>query len=537
MTEHDIQLPPTPVEAYEQRRRQWFWFAVVVVLLLLGLWVYNRLFVEHPVDYADDAEHFKYGSIGSDVDGGIPYAIWRALPLICSRHLPDPEAFAALPVAEQHGLGGYRQFGFLTEPGRERPVGFSQRRVVVDRVGLNCAVCHVSTVRGADNDPPRRLMLGMPANTVNLQGYFQFLFDCAADGDFTTERVMAAVEAVADPGWLEGWLLRRAVAPLRETLLTRRQQLAFMNEVPAFGPGRVDTFNPYKTMVFNEPWDGTVGTADFPSLWNQAPREGMNLHWDGNNDSVLERNISAALGAGATPESLDVERMLRVAAWIGAPDPRQEISEQARNRRIQAARANPRPGPGELAIPAYPFPVDQALAERGEALYDVYCADCHDWQGAAIGTVVPLEAIGTDPHRLASFDEAMAQRQNTLGEGHWWAFDHFKATDGYANMPLDGLWARAPYLHNGSVPTLRDLLRPPAERPRVFYRGDDRYDPVDVGFFHREPVDDQGRALFEYRVVDGQGEPIPGNDNGGHVYATDLAPAEVEALLEYLKTL
>ena len=49
---------------------------------------------------------------------------------------------------------------------------------------------------------------------------------------------------------------------------------------------------------------------------------------------------------------------------------------------------------------------------------------------------------------------------NTIGTGKPWKFSHFRKTDGYANMPLDGVWLRAPYLHNGSVPTLRALLFP-----------------------------------------------------------------------------
>ena len=56
-------------------------------------------------------------------------------------------------------------------------------------------------------------------------------------------------------------------------------------------------------------------------------------------------------------------------------------------------------------------------------------------------------------------------------------FNHFQKTDGYANLPLDGLWLRAPYLHNGSVPTLADLLEPPEQRPKAFLRGSDVIDP------------------------------------------------------------
>ena len=62
--------------------------------------------------------------------------------------------------------------------------------------------------------------------------------------------------------------------------------------------------------------DVTVGTADLPSLWNQRIRRGLWLHWDGNNNSVDERNKSAAIGAGATPDSLDLAALDRIANWI-----------------------------------------------------------------------------------------------------------------------------------------------------------------------------------------------------------------------------
>ena len=76
---------------------------------------------------------------------------------------------------------------------------------------------------------------------------------------------------------------------------------------------------------------------------------------------------------------------------------------------------------------------------------------------------------------------------NTFGTGKSWQFSHFRVSDGYANMPLDGLWLRAPYLHNGSVPTLRALLDPPAQRPTIFYRGYDVYDYANVGFVSSGP--------------------------------------------------
>jgi hypothetical protein len=96
-------------------------------------------------------------------------------------------------------------------------------------------------------------------------------------------------------------------------------------------------------------------------------------------------------------------------------------------------------------------------------------------------------------------------------------------------VPLDGIWARAPYFHNGAVPSLADLLKPPAERPRTFYRGYDVYDPRNVGFIYEGPA-----AEKEGWKLD---TSLPGNSNGGHLWGTALAPAQKTALVEYLKTL
>jgi hypothetical protein len=95
-------------------------------------------------------------------------------------------------------------------------------------------------------------------------------------------------------------------------------------------------------------------------------------------------------------------------------------------------------------------------------------------------------------------------------------------------MPLDGLWLRAPYLHNGSVPDLAALLEPPERRPTVFYIGYDVYDYDRVGFVTSGP--DAEREGWRLDTS------APGNGNGGHVYATSLTAAEKQALLEYLKT-
>ena len=102
----------------------------------------------------------------------------------------------------------------------------------------------------------------------------------------------------------------------------------------------------------------------------------------------------------------------------------------------------------------------------------------------------------------------------------------------YKARPLNGIWTGAPYLHNGSVPNLYELLLPAADRSKTFYIGSWEYDPVRVGYVNRpEP----GAFLFD--------TGLPGNSNAGHEYGTGadglppLTDAEIGSLLEYMKTL
>jgi hypothetical protein len=237
----------------------------------------------------------------------------------------------------------------------------------------------------------------------------------------------------------------------------------------------------------------------------------MNLHWDGNNANLGERNLSAAIGAGVTPDTVNHAAIERVADWLG-----------------------------DLRPPASPHRPDPASVSRGEVVYRGTCASCHGWQGAngyvfegaRLGQVEPISRIGTDRARLDSYTEWFRERQlNELFAGTPYQFRHFKKTDGYANLPLDGLWLRAPYLHNGSVPTLADLLKPAAERPKAFVRGFDVVDPVNGGF-HSPPCN-PARPPPERFCMD---TTLPGNGSDGHVYGVDLAPGEKADLLAYLLT-
>jgi mono/diheme cytochrome c family protein len=349
------------------------------------------------------------------------------------------------------------------------------------------------------------------------------------DERFTPEYILPEMDR---HGYRENFLNRAlikfaAIDRMRSrTLLLRQRFLSFLDREPPTGPGRVDTFNPPKVLLGfpmqKLPKKEWVGNCDLPSIWNQRQREGMQLHWDGNNTSVEERNRSAAFGTGARPAILDRAAMKRTADWL-------------------RDKAKPAPFPSER--------IDAALAQKGRPLYERYCAECHgrsgtDFAGKYVGKVTDIALIGTDHHRLDSYTRELSANQNLLYAGYpEERFKHFRKTNGYANQPLDGIWLRAPYLHNGSVPTLRDLLEPHPLRPPKFFRGYDVYDFARVGFISNLPSEN-GRSFFSYDTA------APGNGNAGHEdpadgssplpaplrYGTNLPADEKDAIVEYLKT-
>ena len=104
----------------------------------------------------------------------------------------------------------------------------------------------------------------------------------------------------------------------------------------------------------------------------------------------------------------------------------------------------------------------------------------------------------------------------------------------YKARPLQGIWATAPYLHNGSVPTLYDLLLPPSQRPATFFVGTRQFDPDKVGFLTAKSDENS----FEFDTVDAAGKPIDGNSNAGHDYGNaSFSDEDRKALIAYMKTL
>jgi hypothetical protein len=195
-----------------------------------------------------------------------------------------------------------------------------------------------------------------------------------------------------------------------------------------------------------------------------------------------------------------------------------------------------------LRPPKYPFPIDAVKAERGEAVFAKSCTKCHGTygpDGEYPNVHVELAVIGTDPARAVGMSRKLVEHYNTT----WFAADHPADLEehGYQAPPLDGVWATAPYLHNGSVPTLHALLKS-SERPKVFRRPSSTefkdYDKARVGWLV-EPLSAAPDVLrmpaTEAKFIFDAGRF--GLGNGGHTFGDKLTEDERTALIEYLKTL
>lgn len=192
----------------------------------------------------------------------------------------------------------------------------------------------------------------------------------------------------------------------------------------------------------------------------------------------------------------------------------------------------------ELEAPYYPLPIDEELASEGGRIFADHCADCHGVYGKDASYPerrIPLRDLGTDGVRL----EALTAKNRTNYAASWFAHFGEQATelevDGYVAPPLDGLWASAPYFHNGSVPTLWDVLHS-EERPVVWRRSGLGLDAERMGLRVERcsEVPETGssydrRWYFDTRKF--------GKSAKGHDYPNVLNEEEKRALLEYLKTL
>jgi hypothetical protein len=227
------------------------------------------------------------------------------------------------------------------------------------------------------------------------------------------------------------------------------------------------------------------------------------VHWDGNTRSPIGRNLLASLGLGAPLHGKHGE--LDFASVKHQTD----LSEL-------------------IQPPRYPFAIDQTAAKRGSTHYQAQCVSCHGGVESD-ARLYSVTQVGTDPLRAQLFTQLQADRFNKfLSELETTGYvpgkeAGLRSTGKYWAASMGGVWARSPYLHNGSVRTMQDLLMPPEKRPKTFHRGSRTYDESQMGYT------DAGTYLFDTAK--------PGNSNSGHNYGTDLTADQKRDLIEYLKTL
>src|SRR6187551_526859 len=265
------------------RRRRILVYTLVVVIALLAAAAfpaYGFITRDEPANYASLPDEFKYGSAGTEAGQG------------------------------------WERFGFIYEPGHDRPVGVSFRKKPIGLVGINCALCHTATMHPSVN-APRRIVLGAPAAQFRLDEYITFLRKVGRDKRFNADTLMPAIEKRYHLSMPERLFYRYVVIPeTKKGLKKVDRDFAWMDHWPAPGPGRVSTFTGWKVHFHFKEDRNWVGTSDFPSIWDQKIRKDVASHWDGNNTSLLERNISASMAVGATKDSVDVKTLEKVGGWL-----------------------------------------------------------------------------------------------------------------------------------------------------------------------------------------------------------------------------
>lgn len=472
--------------------------------------------------------------------------------------LPAAPVDAMLALAEADRAGGpadrgalaraLRRHGFLTPRevanaplgprdgaaalGRTRGLAASWTPpLAVTVANIGCAACHAGPVYDAQGVPdPARAWIGSPNTSLNLEGHAAALFD-AMRAHAEDPRLWPTMRAMnPDMTGRERLLLRVYVLP---TLRARVADLdaSLGRALPFSGglPGATNGLDPLHRRLGVTDGERMVEVSAFNSIPELEGR-------------VLRTRL---LNTGAyVPEGTDPDRALArgaitdahldalgtITAFFTVPSmgsaPEVALAHAPRARDVMRWAAGHRAQP-------WPGPRDDRAAARGRALYAGRCAACHgryddDLADPRLASFPNwVGDVGTDPLRADLFGaQTIAAIEATAFGPHVEPRD----TGAYAAPPLTGLWTSAPYLHNGSVPTLRALMRP-AERPERFAVGSHRLDMARVGVGPTLPGEPFGPPV----VVD---TTRPGLGNEGHEAPFEgMTGNELDDLLEYLKRL
>ena len=455
------------------------------------------------------------------------------------------------------------------------PIGFAVAKNdphVNGMVGFTCATCHTTQLKHKDK-------------AVRIDGGVSLL-DLVT---FIREYRRALVKAYADP---ERWA--RFSANARKNTKQTDQELkdevklfldsnnwaakdltpVYKNSV-ASGPTRLDALNGIGNLVFGSTikvgsnFHALSAPASIPFLWDIWRFDWM--HYNSSFSQPMAQNVLQVLGANGWTNFIDAK---------GSPNPAPSKWDSSANiKALESTDVAFR----KLKAPEWPVSLfgayDSEKAFKGEKLFQSQCASCHgpkenppplNQKAQLAVTNIPIDVIGTDPvyarkfatqtfdieklsgetkrvsgaQALAYVTEMVKNRaydklnyskeQRSIANGN--GRDNVMKGDlVYRARTLNGVWSSAPYLHNGSVPTIYELLSPVSERSTKFWLGTYDYDPVKLGFVN---VPITGGFLFD--------TTIPGNGNKGHEFSDQKVPgvigrrlshSERMELIEYLKSM
>lgn len=196
----------------------------------------------------------------------------------------------------------------------------------------------------------------------------------------------------------------------------------------------------------------------------------------------------------------------------------------------------------DIDPPRWPFPIDDSLAETGQRIFEQNCSSCHGTYGETPeypSRLVPIETVATDATLVDFALNEGAPYIDWFNRSFFGEMSMAAPGPGYVAPPLDGVWATAPFLHNGSVPSLRTLLnsklRPRVWRHRVQDSSDpENYDQSDIGWRY-DALD--AAVYMGQKPVEIYDTTLTGYSNSGHTFGDHLDKDQRNAVLEYIKTL
>ena len=178
---------------------------------------------------------------------------------------------------------------------------------------------------------------------MNPQAYVRFLHAVAEDPRFNADELLAAIDGMTRLSWMQRMQYRWLLIPAtRRALRRQKQEYAWMDRNPDWGPGRIDPFNPVKFGILKQPIDNTIGNSDMMPLWNLKPRQAKPLHWDGLTTSLHESVLSSAIGDGASRKSVALANLGRIEQWLmELPPPRYPLRYRCGAGRARRTRCTP----------------------------------------------------------------------------------------------------------------------------------------------------------------------------------------------------